>query len=144
MKKIGVLRKAQLGELMRAGGYRLHNSGYWSMRYAQVTPAGQIERTLRIRMNSISVSADVKGIERHPVSGKLPWLNIAYTFYKDIVLLDDGRLLIGTIVVGYVKSKPAQSTEAGQQASAQATLTPAPIATPHPLPFPAPAGLQQE
>jgi hypothetical protein len=59
-----------------------------------------VKRKYRVKFQEISVRFEVQGLDRHPVYNTLPWLRITSCYYSQIVDFKDGRVRLGSVILG--------------------------------------------
>ena len=103
-------KRQKLIKLLLDNGYEADPRGDLVTTRPQRLPNGELlTRKFRVRFQEISVRFEVQGLERHPVYKTLPWLRLTSSYYSKVAELDDGRMRIGSVVIG----RPQEVAHAG-------------------------------
>lgn len=97
-------KRQKLITLLLENGYEPDPRGDMVTTRPQTLPGGKVlTRKFRVRFQEISVRFEVQGLERHPRWNTLPWLRLTSSYYSKIVDLDDGRMRVGSVVIGRIR-----------------------------------------
>lgn len=101
MNAIANARRKALIDKLLAMGYEPDPRGNLTCNGLQTRADGsKVRRLYRVKFQDISVRFEVQGLERHPKYHTLPWLRVTSCYYTQIVDCEDGRLRIGSMLVG--------------------------------------------
>lgn len=101
MNDLATQRKQALINKLLDMGYEPDPRGHLTCIGTQLNAHGErVRRRYRVKFQDISVRVEVQGTQRHPVFNTLPWLRVTSCYYTKIHECDDGRLRVGSLLVG--------------------------------------------